>query len=190
MSAGDVSDGIAAAQEPWATATTGDRHHGSGGRMTTISTATKHLGRPGVPLLAATTVLLAACNQVGTANFTFWDAMYTLAALFLWLAFIWIFIKVFADIFRRNDLTGVAKASWLLLVVVLPFIGCLIYIAARPKVTAHDVETLTRLDAGEKAAASVSVADQVAKLQELRAAGAISEAEFEALKQQAIAGGS
>ena len=154
--------------------------------MTTISTARRHLGRPGVPLLAVTTVLLSACNQVGTANFTFWDAMYTLGALFFWLAFIWIFIKVFADIFQRNDMTGVAKASWLLLVVILPFIGCLIYIAARPKVSAQE----GTLDASQEAARAATVADQVAKLQELRTAGAISEAEFEALKQQALAGGS
>ena len=56
----------------------------------------------------------------------------------------------------------------------------------RPKVTAQDVELMTRAEAGQKAAASVSVADQLAKLQELKAAGTISDAEFEALKQKAL----
>ena len=101
---------------------------------------------------------------------------------------IWIFIGLFADIFRRNDLSGVAKAGWLLLLIILPFLGALIYIAMRPKVTAQDVELMTRAEAGQKAAASVSVADQIAKLQELKAAGAITEPEYEALKKKAMEG--
>jgi uncharacterized membrane protein len=155
-------------------------------RMTTLSRARQFIGRPVVPLLAAMTVLLAACSSVGTSSFTFWDAIYSLIAFFFWFMFIWIFIGLFADIFRRNDLSGGAKAGWLLVLVLLPFLGALIYIVMRPKVTAQDVEIMTRVEAGQKAAASVSVADQIAKLQELKAAGAISDAEFETLKQKAM----
>ena len=155
--------------------------------MTTIATARQLIGRPVLPLLAGLTVLLAGCSSVGTASFTFWDAVWAMIAFFFWFMFIWIFIGLFADIFRRNDLSGVAKAGWLLVLVVLPFLGSLIYIAMRPKVTAQDVELMTRAEAGQKAAASVSVADQLAKLQELKAAGVISDAEFETLKQKAMA---
>ncbi len=154
--------------------------------MTTIATARGLIGRPVLPLLAALTVLLAACSSVGSASFTFWDAIWSMVAFFFWFVFIWIFIGLFSDIFRRNDLSGVAKAGWLLVLVILPFLGSLIYIAMRPKVTAQDVELMTRAEAGQKAAASVSVADQLAKLQELKAAGVISDAEFEALKQKAM----
>src|SRR5688500_6748403 len=156
--------------------------------MTTSSMARRLIGRPVVPLLAALTVVLAACSSVGSANFTFWDAIWSMVAFFFWFMAIWIFIGLFADIFRRNDLSGVAKAGWLLLLIVLPFLGALIYIAMRPKVTAQDVELMTRAEAGQKAAASVSVPDQIAKLQELKAAGAITEPEFEALKQKVIGG--
>jgi hypothetical protein len=156
-------------------------------RMTTLSTARQLVGRPVVPLLAAVTVLLAACNQVGTSSITFWDVIWSMVAFFFWFLAIWIFISLFADIFRRNDLSGAAKAGWLLLLIILPFLGALIYIAMRPKVTAQDVELMTRMEAGQKAAASVSVADQIAKLQELKAAGAITDAEFESLKQKAMA---
>jgi uncharacterized membrane protein len=155
--------------------------------MTTLSTVRQLIGRPVVPVLAAMTVLLAACNQVGTSSFTFWDAIFSLIAFFFWFMLIWIFIGIFADIFRRNDLSGVAKAGWLILIVILPFIGALIYIVMRPKVTAQDVEIMTRVEAGQKAAAAVSPADQIAKLQELKAAGAITDAEFESLKQKAMA---
>jgi predicted membrane channel-forming protein YqfA (hemolysin III family) len=156
--------------------------------VTTIAKPGRLIGRPALPLLAALTVLLAACSSVGSASFTFWDAMWSMVAFFFWFMFIWIFIGLFADILRRNDLSGVAKAGWLLVLVVLPFLGSLIYIAMRPKVTAQDVELMTRAEAGQKAAASVSVADQIAKLQELKAAGAITEPEYEALKKKAMEG--
>jgi hypothetical protein len=47
--------------------------------------------------------------------------------------FIWAFVRVFSDIFVRDDLSGWAKAGWVLLIVALPFIGILIYLIARPK---------------------------------------------------------
>jgi len=157
--------------------------------MTVLKTTRDLLGRrPLVPLLALMTVVLAGCAQVGTASLTFWDVIFSMIAFFFWFMLIWIFIGLFGDIFRRNDLSGGMKALWLLALVVLPFLGALIYIATRPKVTAQDVELMTRADAAQKAAAAVSPADQIAKLTELKAAGAITDAEFEALKQKAMAG--
>ena len=81
-----------------------------------------------------------------------------------------------------------ARPGWIFLIVILPFLGALIYLIARPKVTAQDVEDLTRMEAASKAAAKVSPADQIAKLTELKAAGAITDAEFESLKAKAISG--
>ena len=56
------------------------------------------------------------------------------AFLFLCMA-IWIFITVFADIFRRGDIGGGAKAAWILLIFVVPFFGALVYLIARPRIT-------------------------------------------------------
>jgi predicted membrane channel-forming protein YqfA (hemolysin III family) len=141
---------------------------------------------PTVPLLATLAVLLVGCNQVGTSSLTFWDIVWSMVFFFFWVAFIWIFITLFADIFRRDDLSGIAKASWLILLIVLPFLGSLIYIIARPKVTPGDVRRMTQMDAGMHAATAVSPTDQIAKLQELRAAGAITQDEFKTLKSQAL----
>jgi uncharacterized membrane protein len=157
--------------------------------MSSLSTLRQLVGRPVVPGLASLGLLLAACSSVGTASVTFWDVIFSMVAFFFWFMFIWMFISLFGDIFRRTDLSGGAKAGWLLLLVVLPFLGALIYIAMRPKVTAQDVELMTRAEAGQKAAASVSVADQLAKLSELKTAGVINDADFEALKAKAIAAG-
>ena len=156
--------------------------------MATHEPARRLMTRPTAPILATLAILLAACNEVGSASLTFWDVIFATIALFFWFMFIWIFIALFGDIFRRNDLSGGAKAGWIFLLVILPFLGALIYMIARPKVTAQDVEDLTRAEAATRAAAAVSPADQIAKLSELRAAGAISEAEFESLKAKAIGG--
>ena len=86
---------------------------------------------------------------------------------------IWIFIAIFGDIFRRTDIHGGAKAGWILLIFILPFLGCLIYMIARPKVTAGDVQAMTRAEAANKAVAGVSTADELAKLQQLKDAGTI-----------------
>ena len=139
-----------------------------------------------VPALLALPILLAACSEIGGPALTFWDVVWSMIIFFFWFMFIWIFIALFGDIFRRNDLSGGAKAGWILLLVILPFLGALIYMIARPKVTAQDVEDLTRMEAASRAAAAVSPADQISKLAELRAAGAITEEEYNSLKQKAM----
>ena len=70
---------------------------------------TQSLGLPGAlrrgPLalsLAAVTVFLSACNQVGTNTLTFWDVIWSMVVFFFWFMLIWIFIAIFADIFRRQ----------------------------------------------------------------------------------------
>jgi hypothetical protein len=137
--------------------------------------------------IAALPVFLGACNQVGTSSLTFWDVMWSMVVFFFWFMLIWIFIAVFADIFRRNDLSGGAKAVWIIALVILPFLGALIYMVMRPKVTAQDVQMAAQAEAAQAAVAQVSTADELAKLQQLKASGTISEAEFEALKAKLLA---
>ncbi len=145
-------------------------------------------GHRSLALLAAgATLLIAGCAQVGTSALTFWDVVWSMIAFFFWFMFIWIFISLFGDIFRRNDISGMAKAGWILLLVLLPFLGALIYIAMRPKVTAQDVQTMARAEAGQKAVAGVTTADELAKLQQLKDAGAITAEEFETLKKKTLA---
>ncbi len=146
-------------------------------------------GRPTVPLLLVlATVLLAACNQVGTATFGFWDVIWSMVAFFFWFMLIFIFISLFADIFRRNDLSGGWKAIWILVIFIIPLIGALIYIISRPKVTAQDLQMMTQADAAQKAAMQVTPVDQIAKLEQLKASGAITQPEYEELKKKALEG--
>jgi uncharacterized membrane protein len=139
-----------------------------------------------VALFGLAALLLAGCANVGGPSYTFWDAIWTLIAFFFWIMAIWIFIAIFGDIFRRNDLSGGWKAIWILLLILLPFLGALIYIISRPKVTPQDVTMMAQAEAGMKAAAAVSTADELAKLSQLKDAGAITVPEYEALKAQVI----
>jgi uncharacterized membrane protein len=121
------------------------------------------------------------------AETTFLDVFWYLLVFFLWVMFFWVFISVVADIFRRDDLHGWKKAGWVLLIIVLPLLGILIYLIARPKVTAQDVRTLTQAEAAQQAAAGVSTADELAKLKDLHIKGVIDDAEFADLKKKAMA---
>jgi uncharacterized membrane protein len=68
-------------------------------------------------------------------EWSFGDVIWAMIAFYFWFLFIWAFIKIFADIFRREDVSGWAKAGWVLLIVVLPLLGILIYLIARPRMT-------------------------------------------------------
>jgi uncharacterized membrane protein len=121
------------------------------------------------------------------AETTFLDVFWYMLLFFLWIMFFWVFISVVADIFRRDDIHGWKKAGWILLIIVLPLLGILIYLIARPKVTAQDVRMLTRAEAAQQAAAGVSTADELAKLKELHTQGVLDDSEYAELKKKAMA---
>jgi hypothetical protein len=65
----------------------------------------------------------------------FGNVLWVMFAALIWFMAIWIFITVFADIFRRNDIGGGAKVLWILLIFIVPFFGALVYLIARPRIT-------------------------------------------------------
>jgi len=109
----------------------------------------------------------------------------TMLVLFFWVMAIWIFIAIFSDIFRRNDLSGWAKAGWIFLIFIVPFLGALIYVIARPKMTAQDKEMLEQAQEAQRRVSGYSPADEIAKLAELRDKGEISAEEYTDLKRKA-----
>jgi uncharacterized protein (DUF58 family) len=119
-------------------------------------------------------------------EWTFGSVLWAMVVFFFWFMLIWMFIGVFADIFRRNDLSGGAKAGWLLLIFIVPLFGILIYLIARPKMTAQDKEMMSAMQERERRATGYSAADEVAKLAKLRDEGKITAEEFEQMKQQAM----
>jgi hypothetical protein len=117
---------------------------------------------------------------------TFGDIFWSLIVFYFWFMIIWIFIRIFADIFHRNDLSGVMKVIWVLVLFLLPFLGALIYMLMR-KPTEQDAQEMAQAQEMQKRAAGYSSADEIAKLQGLLSAGAITQAEFDTAKAKALA---
>ena len=120
------------------------------------------------------------------AEFTLGDLLWGMLVFFFWFMAIWIFITIFADIFRRRDLSGWAKAGWILLIFILPFLGALIYLIARPKMTEQDKEEMGRYKEAERRISGYSAADEIDKLSKRRDEGKISAEEYEEMKRKAM----
>jgi hypothetical protein len=124
------------------------------------------------------------------ADYPFLDVLWTMILFFAWVAWIWIAITVFVDIFRRHDISGWGKAAWVVFVIVLPFLGVLVYLIAQ-----HDGmrERSVKQAEAQKAAFDEYVRDaaggsagEIAKAKELLDSGAITQAEFDAIKAKAL----
>jgi Short C-terminal domain/Phospholipase_D-nuclease N-terminal len=120
-------------------------------------------------------------------DWSFGDVFWAMVVFFFWFLFIWMFIAIFTDIFRRDDLSGWAKAGWIALVVILPFLGILIYVIVRPKMTEQDKRMIAMAQERERRMEGYSAADEIAKLARLRDEGKITAEEFETMKQRALA---
>jgi hypothetical protein len=125
------------------------------------------------------------------ADYPFLDILWTLLVFFAWVIWFWILITIFADLFRRHDIGGWAKAGWIILCIVLPFIGVLIYVGSQghgmAERRAQDAKAAqTEFDAYVRDAAG-GPTNQIAKAKELLDKGAITQAEFDQIKQKALA---
>jgi hypothetical protein len=119
---------------------------------------------------------------------TFGEFIWALIVFYFWFMVIWIFIRIFADIFHRRDLTGAWKVVWIIVLIALPFLGSLIYLIAR-KPTEQDMEDSKAAMDMQRRMVGYSAADEVAKLNQLKESGAITQAEFDAAKAKALGGG-
>ena len=113
---------------------------------------------------------------------SFFEILLWMFAFYLWFVFIWVFIRAFSDVFIRKDISGIAKAGWILFFVVFPFLGILIYFINRP-VLEQDRQFAQAHGGG---GAGVSAADELTKLGKLRDAGDITQEEYATLKERLI----
>ena len=126
------------------------------------------------------------------------DLFWSMLWFFLFFAWIWLLITIFADIFRSDDLSGWGKAFWTIFVVILPWLGVLIYLIARggsmqERAMAQAVapekaqrEYIQQVSASGGGASSASSADELKKLAELQSQGVISAEEFAAQKAKIL----
>jgi len=122
------------------------------------------------------------------------DLFWTMLELFLFIVWIWLLIVVFTDIFRSHDLGGFAKALWVIFVIILPFLGVFIYLIARGgKMQEHADQQAKDQDQAMRsyiqdvnASSGGGTADQLAKLNDLKNQGVLTDAEFEAQKAKLL----
>ena len=128
------------------------------------------------------------------SSYPFLDVMWTMLVFFIWILWFWLLIGVFADIFRRHDLSGWGKTGWLIFVIILPFLGVFIYlITQNAGMTERGLQRAnaqqSQMDAYvRQTAAGGSAAGEIEQGKKLLDSGAITQAEFDSLKQKALAG--
>jgi type VI protein secretion system component VasK len=119
--------------------------------------------------------------------------MWTLIVIFAWIIWFWLLITVFADLFRRHDISGWVKALWIIFVIILPFLGVLVYLIAESHGMAERNQKQAQAaqsqfdDYVKSVAAQSDPTEQIAKAKGLLDSGAISQAEFDSIKAKALA---
>jgi hypothetical protein len=131
-------------------------------------------------------------QMVMAADYPFIDVLWSMIIFFFWVIWIWIVITVLVDVFRRDDIGGWAKAAWVIFVVILPWLGVLVYLIAqhdgmRERSTKQAQAQRREFDDYVRHTAVGGSAGEIAKAKELLDAGAITQEEFEGLKAKALA---
>jgi Short C-terminal domain/Phospholipase_D-nuclease N-terminal len=127
------------------------------------------------------------------ADYPFLEVLYTLLIFFVWVAFFWLLITVAIDVFRRRDIGGGKKALWLIFMLFIPFIGVFSYLIVN-----HDEMAQRNLEQAkaeraqfdeyvEATAGAGGAASEIDKAKQLLDSGAITQAEFDAIKAKALA---
>jgi hypothetical protein len=128
------------------------------------------------------------------ADYTFLDFFWSMLVFFLWVMWFWLLFSIWADIFRRDDLSGWGKAGWLLFTIVLPFLGAFVYLitqddgmtkrtVARAQRDRQQFDEYVRDTAGSGGGAAA----EIERGKDLLDRGVISQEEFDTLKANALA---
>jgi hypothetical protein len=130
--------------------------------------------------------------MVIAADYPFLDVFWTILVFFFWVIWIWILITILIDVFARRDISGWGKAGWALFVIVLPYLGVFVYLITQHDGMAERGEQRAQsqkrqADDYVKSVAGSNPAGEIAKAKELLDSGAITQAEFDALKAKALA---
>jgi hypothetical protein len=127
------------------------------------------------------------------------NAFWMMLWFFLWIMWLFLLFKIVMDIFRSHDMGGWGKAGWLIFVILLPFLGVLVYLIARGgSMGDRDVQEATRREqavqeyikqaAGSGGGGGSDAVEQLTKLADLKARGELSQEEFDRAKAKLLAG--
>ena len=127
------------------------------------------------------------------ADYPFLDVMWTIFIFFIWVLWFWLLFTVFADIFRRHDLSGWGKTGWVLFAILLPFLGVFVYLISQGKGMAERNASQVQAQKAamdeyvREAAGTGGPAGEIDTAKKLLESGTITQEEFNAIKQKALA---
>ena len=120
--------------------------------------------------------------EPGVGEFLLW-----LVWIFLFVIWFWLLITIFADLFRRHDISGWVKALWIIFVIVLPFLGILIYLVTQSHGIAERNMKQAQVEQEQlRQIVGTSSADELMKLDQLKASGSITEDEYQRMRAKVI----
>jgi len=120
-------------------------------------------------------------------GFTFTNFVADVFAVFIFVLWFWLFIIVVGDLFRRHDVSGLGKVGWVILLIILPYIGIFAYLLTQGRGMAERNEARARLAKDElRQFVGFSAADEIEKLDRLKSAGSISEPEYMRLRARLV----
>ena len=126
------------------------------------------------------------------ADYPFLDVLWTMLIFFIWIAWFMLLFRIIVDVFRRHDIGGGMKVVWLIFVILLPFLGVFVYLITQSRHMAErDMKdaraSQAQFDDYVKSVSGGGAASEIEKAQSLLSSGAITQAEFDAIKQKALA---
>jgi putative oligomerization/nucleic acid binding protein/phospholipase D-like protein len=127
------------------------------------------------------------------ADYPFLDVVWSMLLFFVWIMWFWLLITIFGDVFRRHDIGGWKKTLWLIFVILVPFLGVFVYLIANNqgmterKISQAQAQQQQFDDYVQSVASPGGAAAEIEKAKALLDSGAITQSEFDALKQKALA---
>jgi hypothetical protein len=131
-------------------------------------------------------------SQVLLADITFGDLLLVIAEIFLFMIWIWILFTIISDLFRDHEMSGWAKALWIILLVFIPFLTALVYLIVRggemrERALVAQAEAKHHADDYVRQVTHTTPADELHKLHDLREKGALTAEEYDRAKAKLLA---
>ena len=122
-----------------------------------------------------------------SGGFTFSNFLADVLSVFLFVLWFWLLITVFGDLFRRRDISGVAKAVWVIVLILFPYLGIFIYLITQGRGMAErQTQRVEQAHEELRHFVGFSVADEIEKLERLKNSGTISNDEYARLRARAV----
>ena len=120
-------------------------------------------------------------------GFTYRNFLMDMIAIFAFVVWFWLIVVIYRDLFRRHDISGWAKALWVLALILTSYIGIIAYLITQARGMAERDAQQNQLVRDElRSIVGFSVADEIAKLDQLKKSGSITDAEYGRLRSKLV----